>query len=91
MQLDNLQQKLGYSFKNISLLKQAITHRSFARDNYERLEFVGDGILDYVIALNLFQKYPHLPEGELSKMRSSLVNQEMLKDLALGLDLGKAF
>ena len=89
MQLDNLQQKLGYSFKNISLLKQAITHRSFARDNYERLEFVGDGILDYVIALNLFQKYPHLPEGELSKMRSSLVNQEMLKDLALGLDLGK--
>ena len=89
MHLEQLQQKLGYVFKNSSLLKQALTHKSFGRDNYERLEFVGDGILDYVIAFNLFQKYQHLPEGELSKMRSALVNQDTLKELAIGLDIGK--
>ena len=89
MHQEQLQKKLGYSFKNASLLKQALTHKSFGRDNYERLEFVGDGILDYVIALNLFYKYPHLPEGELSKMRSALVNQDTLKELAIELDLGK--
>ncbi len=89
MHLEQLQQKLGYSFKNSSLLKQALTHKSFGRDNYERLEFVGDGILDYVIALNLFHMYQNLPEGELSKMRSALVNQDILKELAIELGIGK--
>jgi ribonuclease-3 len=89
MQLEQLQQKLGYTFRDVSWLKQALTHKSFGRDNYERLEFVGDGILDYVIALNLFQKYPHLPEGELSKMRSALVNQDVLKELALDIGVGQ--
>ena len=89
MQLEQLQQKLGYVFKNISWLKQALTHKSFGRENYERLEFVGDGILDYVIAVNLFKLYPNLPEGDLSKIRSALVNQETLKELALEIGVGE--
>ena len=89
MHLEQLQQKLGYVFRNSSLLKQSLTHKSFGRDNYERLEFVGDGILNYVIAINLFQKYQNLPEGELSKMRSALVNQDILRELASELGIGK--
>ena len=84
-----LEQKLGYKFADIKLLKQALTHRSANIHNYERLEFVGDGILDYVIALNLYQKYLHLSEGELSKMRAALVNQDKLVELANQIGLGE--
>ena len=70
------------------MLKQALTHRSYSKINYERLEFVGDGVLDYIIALNLYQKYPNLSEGELSKIRAALVNQNSLVEIALSLDLG---
>jgi ribonuclease-3 len=80
---------LDYSFENKTLLEQALTHRSKSQLNYERLEFVGDGILDYVIALNIYQQYQHLAEGELSKIRSALVNQESLYEIALELNLGK--
>ena len=89
MNITKLQTKLGYTFKNITLLAQALTHKSCNKINYERLEFVGDGILDYVVALNLFQQYPHLSEGELSKMRASLVNQEALVEIAFELELGQ--
>jgi ribonuclease III len=87
--LSKLQQQLNYTFKDISLLKRALTHKSYARANYERLEFVGDGVLGYVIAINLYDRYPELSEGELSRMRASVVNQEYLVGLALELDLGK--
>lgn len=87
--LQLLQQQLGYTFKNIALLKQALTHRSFAKDNNERLEFVGDGILDCVIALNLYLKFPELAEGELSKMRAALVNQDGLVEIGESLHLGE--
>ncbi len=87
--LQLLQQQLGYTFKNIALLKQALTHRSFAKDNNERLEFVGDGILDCVIALNLYLKFPELAEGELSKMRAALVNQDGLVEIGEALHLGE--
>lgn len=87
--LVQLQDKLGYTFSDLSLLKRALTHRSYGRPNYERLEFVGDGILDYVVALNLYQNYPDLSEGELSKIRAALVNQESLVELANSIELGK--
>lgn len=87
--LQLLQQQLGYTFKNIALLKQALTHRSYGKDNNERLEFVGDGILDCVIALNLYLKFPELAEGELSKMRAALVNQDGLVEIGEALYLGE--
>lgn len=86
--IEELQEKLGYFFTDVSLLKQALTHRSYSKVNNERLEFVGDGILDYVIALALFNNYPNVAEGDLSKIRSALVNQEALVDIAKDLDLG---
>src|SRR5579862_4636561 len=86
--ITELQQQLGYSFKDISLLKCALTHKSYGKPNYERLEFVGDGILDYVIALSLYHRYPDLSEGELSKVRAALVNQEALCQIAKQLNLG---
>ncbi|RTK93206.1 MAG: ribonuclease III [Neisseriaceae bacterium] len=86
--LSNLESLLGYRFNSIRLLRQALTHRSYGRTNNERLEFVGDGILDCVIALNLFDYYADLPEGQLSKMRAAIVNQDSLLDIAKTLDLG---
>jgi ribonuclease III len=84
----NLKDSLGYSFKNEDLLKQALTHRSFSKKNYERLEFLGDGILDHVIALNLYNKFDDLSEGELSKIRAALVNQDALVAIANKIHLG---
>ena len=86
--LSSLENLLGYRFNNIRLLKQALTHRSYGRSNNERLEFVGDGILDCVIALNLFDYYKDVPEGQLSKMRAAIVNQDSLLDIAKILELG---
>jgi len=85
----NLQENLGYEFHDVSLLRQAVTHRSYSKNNNERLEFLGDGILDGLIALNLYKIYPDLSEGELSKMRSALVNQDGLVDIAEQINLGR--
>ncbi|HLX54859.1 MAG TPA: ribonuclease III domain-containing protein, partial [Aquella sp.] len=87
--LTNLQAILDYKFNDIKLLKLALTHRSHSRENNERLEFVGDGVLDYVVAMNLYHRYPHLSEGSLSKIRASLVNQNTLVEIATQLGLGK--
>lgn len=87
--LSELESMLGYRFRNLSLLRQALTHRSYSRQHNERLEFVGDGILDCVIALNLYQLYPDWSEGKLSKMRAELVNQDCLVDIADTLSLGE--
>lgn len=84
----DLQEQLGYEFKDVSLLKKALTHRSYGKNNNERLEFVGDGILDCVIAMNLYNIYPDIPEGELSKMRAAIVNQDGLVQIADQLNLG---
>ncbi len=84
-----LQQQLAYHFKDVSLLRQALTHRSYGKPHNERLEFVGDGILDFIIALSLYQLYPQLSEGELSKMRAALVNQDGLLEIAEQLNLGR--
>jgi len=81
---------LGHSFRRPELLRQALTHRSFGADQNERLEFIGDSILNCVIAVTLYQRFPHLTEGELSRLRANLVNRETLHRLALANDLGAA-
>ncbi len=80
--------KLDYSFNNSELLDQALTHRSVGSRNNERLEFLGDGVLNFVIADALFQQRPDLREGDLSRLRASLVNGETLAEIARDLDLG---
>ncbi len=79
---------LGYSFSDITLLRNALTHRSFGIPNNERLEFIGDGILNCVIALALYRRYPALAEGDLSRLRANLVRQDALHRIATAMDLG---
>jgi ribonuclease-3 len=81
---------LGHAFHSPELLRQALTHRSFAAEHNERLEFIGDGVLNCAIARLLFDRFPHLPEGDLSRMRASLVNRDTLHRHAVGLGLGAA-
>jgi ribonuclease-3 len=83
-----LQRRLGHAFGNESLLRRALTHRSYAADNNERLEFLGDGLLNAVVAILLFERLPGLPEGDLSRLRAGLVNQASLNEIALSLGLG---
>lgn len=83
-----LQRKLGYSFAQATLLQQALTHRSHSAPNNERIEFLGDSVLNCCIAHELYQRYADLKEGELSRLRANLVRQETLADLAQGLELG---
>lgn len=86
--LVSLQKILGYQFKDESLLTCALTHRSIQQNNNERLEFLGDSILNFVMAEALFRRYADLQEGELSRVRAGLVNGEMLATLARKLKLG---
>ena len=79
--------KIDYQFKDEKLLSLAMTHRSKGARNYERLEFLGDSILGFVVAEFLFHKFPHLAEGKLSRMRSSLVRKETLAVVARELDM----
>lgn len=82
-------QQIGYQFKQPALLQKALTHRSYSGVHNERLEFLGDSVLNCVIAKYLFERYPELPEGQLSRLRSNLVNQQTLAVLAQQIDLGK--
>lgn len=83
-----LQRELGHDFGDVGLLEQALTHRSFGQPNNERLEFLGDSVLNCVVAIALFERFGALREGELSRLRASLVCQESLHRLARQLDLG---
>lgn len=83
-----LQRKLGYSFAQASLLQQALTHRSHSAVHNERVEFLGDSVLNCCIALELYRRFGELKEGELSRLRASLVRQETLAGLAEQLELG---
>ena len=85
---ETLAKKLGLCFSEPSLLKRALTHRSAENDNNERLEFLGDAILGFVIAERLYQKFPEADEGVLSRLRATLVNQTALAALARKLNLG---
>lgn len=83
-----LEQALGHQFSDKSLLLAALTHRSHSSPHNERLEFLGDSILNGVIARQLFDRFPQLPEGDLSRLRANLVRQDSLHQLALQLSLG---
>jgi len=84
---DALEQRLGYRFRRQELLEQALTHRSFGTPHNERLEFLGDGLLGCVVAESLLDRFPQASEGELSRLRASLVRRESLAALAAGLGL----
>ncbi|HDK38309.1 MAG TPA: ribonuclease III [Thiolapillus brandeum] len=86
--LKRLQRRLGYQFKNESLLIQSLTHRSAGARNNERLEFLGDAILGFEIAENLCRLHPAASEGELSRARAQLVKRETLAAVARRLGLG---
>ena len=86
--LRKLQHKLGYQFQDPSLLKVALTHRSYAGRNNERLEFLGDAVLNFVAGEALFKRFPEAREGQLSRLRSRLVKGETLAVLARGFMLG---
>ena len=81
-------QQLGYRFRDPALLEAALTHRSASRLNYERLEFLGDSVLNFVVALLTFQQYPAAPEGDLSRYRAALVSSTSLSAVAGPLGLG---
>jgi len=84
----SLSKKLEYTFNDTKLLEEALTHRSYASNNNERLEFLGDGILNFVIADELFKSYPDVQEGDLSRLRANLVNKASLAVIANQLKLG---
>jgi len=86
--LNRLHNRLNYQFKDISLLKQALTHRSASAINNERLEFLGDSLLNTTIANALFHQFPKNSEGELSRLRAALVKGEMLTKIAQEIALG---
>jgi ribonuclease-3 len=85
--LQALQQRLQHVFSAPALLAQALTHRSFSADHYERLEFLGDSVLGLAISDLLYARLGSLPEGDLSRVRANLVKQETLHQLALDLGL----
>ena len=86
--LDRLQRRLGYRFRDPQLLALALTHRSAGSANNERLEFLGDGLVNFVAADALFHARPDAVEGDLSRLRASLVCEDSLARLAEGLGLG---
>jgi len=88
MDFTALTRKAGYRFGNSELLRQALTHRSYGVPHNERLEFLGDSVLNCVIALELFNRFAHIPEGELSRLRANLVNQHSLCGIAQQVGLG---
>ncbi|HKP66452.1 MAG TPA: ribonuclease III [Casimicrobiaceae bacterium] len=79
---------IDHTFTDEALLRQALTHRSYGVPHNERLEFVGDAVLNCVIALALYERYPTLAEGDLSRVRAHLVNKEMLAEVARRMNLG---
>ena len=89
IEIDKLEHALNYRFCDKNLLETALTHRSFGKVNNERLEFLGDSILGYLVADKLIEHFITAPEGRLSLMRSSLVNQITLASIARELDLGE--
>ena len=81
-------QRLGYRFRDPALLEAALTHRSASRKNYERLEFLGDAVLNFVVAELAFAGFPEAPEGDLSRYRAAIVSAPSLAEVAGALDLG---
>lgn len=86
--LQNLELMIDYGFQNIAYLDKALTHRSYSAEHNERLEYLGDAILGMIIAKKLFDMFPNSPEGELTRMRSSLVRETTLAEIAREMHLG---
>ncbi|MDG0997716.1 MAG: ribonuclease III domain-containing protein, partial [Gammaproteobacteria bacterium] len=87
-EFQKLQVILGYHFNDLSLLTRALTHRSCNRSHNERLEFLGDALLGFLIARRIYQLYPDLNEGDLTRIRSTLVNKEALAITARDIGIG---
>lgn len=92
----DLSRRLGLSFSNLSLLTRALTHRSYVNENpsspedNERLEFLGDAVLDFIVGAWVYNRFPEMPEGELTKMRSAIVRNDQLARYARSIRLGGA-
>src|SRR5512145_3132757 len=82
MELGDFDLSIGHRFSDPELLRRALTHRSHGPAHNERLEYLGDSVLNCVVALELYHKFPALPEGELSRLRANLVNQQSLAAIA---------
>jgi ribonuclease III len=87
--LAELERRLGHKFGNPELARQALTHRSFGTPHNERLEFLGDSLLNCAVATILYERFPQRPEGDLSRLRAGLVNQASLSEVATRLGLGE--
>lgn len=92
----DLEFRIGYKFKDVRYLENALTHssysnenRTYRRINNERLEFLGDSILSIVVSKYIYKKYPNYPEGDLSKLRAQVVCEDMLNEIAIKLEVGK--
>ena len=88
MDLERLQERIGFRFSRPELLNQALTHRSHSSPHNERLEFLGDGVLNCVAAAVLYERFGGLDEGDLSRLRANLVRQDTLHQMAQNLGLG---
>jgi len=88
MDLTRLQGTIGYQFRDTDLLQEALTHRSYASRNNERLEFLGDSVLSFLIANELYKRFPRIDEGDLSRLRAQLVKESSLSHIALSIGLG---
>src|SRR2546423_8051540 len=88
MDVDGFSRAIGYRFKDPNLLLRALTHRSFSAAHNERLEFLGDSVVNCAVALQLYRKFPDLSEGELSRLRASLVSQPSLAAIAQSAGFG---
>ena len=93
MDINNFQKQIGYFFKQPKLLQQAFTHTSYANEHgtesYERLEFLGDAIVDFLVGEYLFSHFPTLDEGMMSRIRAALVCERALSELAVEIGIGK--
>jgi ribonuclease-3 len=91
--VDRFQEKLGYCFRNRTLLETALTHPSFGSDHrvdhYQRLEFLGDAVLELAVSEHLFHALPDVPEGTLTRMRAHIVREEALSEAARRLEIGR--
>lgn len=91
--MQKLIENIGYEFKNINLLRTALTHSSYANergvDSYERLEFLGDSILSFVVSTHLYKSKCHIVEGDMSKLRATIVCEKSLDECAKRLNFGK--
>ncbi len=84
-----MQVELGYHFSDIQLLELALTHSSVSSNNNERLEFLGDSLINHVVAEHVYRKFPKISEGPLSRIRAALVRRESLAELGVNLQIGE--